>query len=109
MFVNQGKKGVAEKGADIVQCSPIDVFELKRHGTDKLLKRLIFHTRDSLREKLWALYARQRLCRALPHGKDRTVKSLTAKASLPCASPMLHGKGLCRATPHGKDRFFAVC
>jgi hypothetical protein len=57
----------------------------------------------------------------MPHGKGRTVMPLTAKASLPCASPMLHGKGfftvrlanvarkrLYRAMPHDKW-IFAVC
>jgi hypothetical protein len=39
------------------------------------------------------LFARQRLCRATPHGKDRTAMLSTAKASLPCDSPTLHGKG----------------
>jgi hypothetical protein len=50
-----------------------------------------------------ALYARQRLCRATPHGKDQTAKFSTATTSLPCTSRILHGKGfavrrfLCRA------------
>jgi hypothetical protein len=39
------------------------------------------------------LYARQRFCRATPHDKGRTAMPLTAKVSLPCDSPTLHGKG----------------
>ena len=39
------------------------------------------------------IYARQSLCRASTHGKYRTAKSCPAKASLPCASRKVHGKG----------------
>jgi hypothetical protein len=70
---------------------------------------LLFNTLTSLREKISLPCNYLHGKGPYMHGKDRTVKQSTAKASLPCASPMLHGKGLCRATPHGKGCFFAVC
>lgn len=61
------------------------------------------------------LFARQRLCRAKSHGKDRTAMSSPAMPSLPCASQKLHGKGfavrsyLCREPrPFAVKRLIAV-